>query len=200
MWTRRAPSRARAARHALASYRGIHTRLETFYNPTAASLNAHFEATPSLPGAVSLYLLSTTTPRSELEPIIHALHSHLPSSIGSFTLPLTTQTAPSVVLATFTPGAGERIRTFNSELESRPAAQVGKWQRDALTAANNPGSTVAGRWTEDKKGSDVGEMERLMGGTDDGSPRDWSALWEAGRNERKGGDSLDLPEQLWGLR
>jgi hypothetical protein len=200
MLSRISHSRAAVARGVLRGRRRLHTRLETFENPTAASLAAHFTQSPVKVGTVCAYLLSTTTPRVELEPLINTLHAHLPSSIGSFSLPLPNQSTPSITIATFTPQGSESIRTFQSELESRPAAQVGKWQRDTLTAANDPSSGAAGRWTEDKKGSDVGEMERLMGGTDDGSPRDWSALWEAGRNERKSVDSLDLPEALWGMK
>ena len=127
------------------SHRHLTTHAHTLYSPTPELLEKHLSTIPLTPSSVSVYLLSTSLPASSLQPLLSTLQDRLPASIGSFSSSPPGSEA-SLAIATF-----ERGATFRTELSGRPAAQVGRYQR--------PGPV----WEDDKKGDQVGDIEKIMG-------------------------------------
>lgn len=138
------------------SRRYLSVRAHTLFSPTPELLDKHLSSHTHSPTSVSVYLLSTSLPASALQPLISALQSRLPASIGSF-LSSPPGTEASLAIATF-----ERGATFRTALSGRPAAQVGKYQR--------PGPVLG----EDRKGDKVGEIDEVKG------EEGWDGLWRSG--------------------
>lgn len=144
-----------------ASVRGLSSKAHTLLSPTPELLQEYLGAHPSDRSTV-LYLLSTSIDTALLQPLIATLQSTSDQSLGSFSVsPPGGESSLSIV--TLTPEQGESIYAFRTAMSGRPDAQVGRYQR--------PGNDN----DEDKKGSVVGEVERLKEG------EGWSGFWKGER-------------------
>lgn len=193
--------------------RQLHVNTQTFYAPSARQVTDYLDSCRLSPETAILYLLHPEL--DDISSIVSALQKSSHPSIGSIALgaPVQDHTSPSVSIATFTPSTPtERITIFRSDLVGRPDAQVGKWQRDSflketMTGANGAKNTRP----EDRKGEEVGEMERVMlglgasGGSGmaagagmDHTVMGWDALWRSGRDVTE--HNVDnTPEELKGI-
>jgi hypothetical protein len=196
-------------RHVPAAFkRQLHVNTQTFHTPSARQVTEYLDSCRLSPESAILYLLHPEL--DDISSIVSSLQKLPHPSIGSIALGAPEQTSPSVSIATFTPTTpSERITLFRSDLVGRPDAQVGKWQRDSflretMTSANGAKNTRP----EDRKGEEVGEMERVMlglgvsGGSGQaaGSGMDhrvmgWDALWRSGRDVSEHGVDSS-PEEL----
>lgn len=110
------------------------------------------------------FSLSATLDADSLSRILATIPNR---SAGGFHISET----PSIALTILQPEEGERLQTWYSSSSGRAPPQVGKWQR------------LGTSWTEDKRGSTIGELEKVLDG--DG----WEGVW---RTEDGGVDlSLD---------
>lgn len=188
------PSRSQARR-------SLHVATHTLSRPTPATLASHIASQPATPGSAILYTLHPDLP--DLGALVKTFQSLQIPSVGSIAL-APPGNDPCINIVRCTPTThSERLTTFHAPITGRPAAQVGKWQRDPLMHARKVGK---GKREEDRKGEEVGEMERVMlglgasGGAAEGSGArvmGWDALWRSGRDGA--GDSEPLPRELQGL-
>ncbi|KAI5455377.1 hypothetical protein NCC49_000191 [Naganishia albida] len=198
-------------RHAHSAFkRQLHVNTQTLAAPSARQVTEYLDSCRLTPETAILYLLHPEL--DDISSIVSTLQKLPHPSIGSIALAAPTQspTTATVSIATFTPTSStERITLFRSDLVGRPDAQVGKWQRDSFLRETMTGTNGAkNKRPEDRKGEDVGEMERVMlglgvsggSGTAAGAGIDhrvmgWNALWRSGRDvSEHHGDSL--PEEL----
>ncbi|KAJ9112581.1 hypothetical protein QFC19_000600 [Naganishia cerealis] len=178
------------------SRRQLHVNTHTLFAPSAQDVTDHLKSCHVKPETVILYLLHPEL--QEISSITKSLQQFPNPSIGSIALnPPRSADTPTVNIATFTPTKPhEKVTIFRSDLVGRPDAQVGKWQRDSML--RDTMTTTDGKKTkrqEDRKGEDVGEMERVMlglgvsGGSGhaagagmDHTVMGWDALWRSGRD------------------
>ncbi|KAJ9123115.1 hypothetical protein QFC22_001306 [Naganishia vaughanmartiniae] len=176
--------------------RQLHVHTHTLFAPSARDVTNHLKSCQLKPESVILYLLHPEL--QDISSIVTSLQQSTHSSIGSIALaPPKSSDTPTVSIATFTPTKPrEKVTIFRSDLVGRPDAQVGKWQRDPML--RDTMTTADGKKTkrqEDRKGEEVGEMERVMlglgvsggSGHSAGSGTDhtvmgWDALWRSGRD------------------
>jgi hypothetical protein len=176
--------------------RQLHVNTHTLFAPTTRDVTDHLQSCQLKPESVILYLLHPEL--EDISSIVTSLQQSSNPSIGSIALnaPRPSDT-PTVSIATFTPTKPhEKVTIFRSDLVGRPDAQVGKWQRDPML--RDTMTTADGKKNkrqEDRKGEEVGEMERVMlglgvsggSGHSAGSGKDhtvmgWDALWRSGRD------------------
>ncbi|KAJ9107417.1 hypothetical protein QFC21_000868 [Naganishia friedmannii] len=176
--------------------RQLHVNTHTLFAPTPQNVTDHLQSCQLKPESVVFYLLHPEL--QDISSIVTSLQQSANPSIGSIALnPPRSSDIPTVSIATFTPTKPhEKVTIFRSDLVGRPDAQVGKWQRDpmlrdTMTTANGKKN----KRQEDRKGEEVGEMERVMlglgvsggSGHSAGSATDhtvvgWDALWRSGRD------------------
>lgn len=221
-------SSLRLANPLIKSRRRFHTDVHTLVNPTAQTISTHIESLECNPSStVGLYLLHPDLEKisSVLKAVQSGLQNRCQASIGSFARSSVTATTthegsslaqqgdvPFVTIATFTPTEPtEFIVPFRSTLIGRPPASVGRWHRVPLTtaspsspldqdgSASHPSNAPREPRQEDRKGEQVGEVERvLMGslGYEKGEGIGWEGLWRSERlegmnEELKGLEGLD---------
>lgn len=192
----------------LPARRPLHVAAHTLPRPTAASLAALLARQALKPGSAILYTLHPDTP--DLDSLVRTFQAQETPSIGSIALSTPTDGhagGPAASILLFSPSSpAERITPFHSSITGRPAAQVGKWQRDPLMRERKLG---AGKRQEDRKGEEVGEMERVMlglgvsgGAAAQGEAKrlmGWDALWRSGRDV-EGADDEPGPVELEGVQ
>jgi hypothetical protein len=161
--------------------RALSVSAHTLEHPTPASLEAHLSTLPC--NATLLFTLSTSIQSSDVGPLLALLHSFpssysLPSSatvgsgsrrthvVGSFHQSATH--TPELAIAAFSPGNGERVRSFYCEASGRAPASVGRWYR-----------TDEPEWPEDERGGAVGELDQVLG------DKGWEGVWAARGDEAK---------------
>lgn len=177
--------------------RQLHVNTQTLFAPSARQVTEYLDAQQLSPDTAILYLLHPEL--QDISSIVSALQKIPQSSIGSIALgaPQQDPSTPTVSIATFTPTTpSEKVIIFRSELVGRPDAQVGKWQRDSFLRETMTGPDgKKNKRPEDRKGEEVGEMEKVMLGlgVSGGSGRaagagmdhtvmGWDALWRSGRD------------------
>lgn len=185
---------ARRSSGSFARYRQLHTTVHTIHHPTPQSVKSHLDSLSLSSETVGLYLLHPEL--SDISSVLSAVQDGLSAgatSIGSFAQSASrlhpaqnNAEEPFVTIATFTPSnSRETIFPFRSTLLGLPPVSVGRWHRPELSfSERNPDSSVIRQ--EDRKGEDVGEIERvLMGslGFEKGESIGWEGLW---RSERLG--------------
>ena len=187
--------------------RQLHTTVHTIRHPTPKSIETHLESLSLSSKTVGVYLLHPEL--KDISLVLSAVQDGLSkgmTSIGSFAQSATrlqsAQNAevaedPFVTIATFTPSNDrETIIPFRSELLGLPPVSVGRWHRPELSySERNPSSSVMRQ--EDRKGEDVGEIERvLMGslGFEKGESIGWEGLWRSERLQADGGKGTGLGE------
>jgi len=140
--------------------RALHIEAHTIEHPTPELVSSLIT-----PHATAYFSLSTSLQPESLSPLVAALPKH---SVGGFHI----SDIPSISIALITPDAGETVETFHDPSEGRAPVQVGKWQRGTA-------------WTDDKRGSAVGELEKILGG------EGWEGVW---RGEETGA-GVSLPKE-----
>lgn len=201
--------------------RRLHTTVHTILHPTPQSVRAHIDSLSISSDSVGLYLLHPEL--NNISSVLSAVQDGLAvgkNSIGSFAQsasrlqqlqfqPQAEAEEPFVTIATFTPSnPRESILPFRSELLGLPPVSVGRWHRPELSySERNPASSVDKMRQEDRKGEDVGEIERvLMGslGFEKGESIGWEGLWrserlQAGETGEGTGDGLGSEGVMKGL-
>ncbi|WVW85579.1 hypothetical protein I302_107617 [Kwoniella bestiolae CBS 10118] len=148
--------------------RSLHTRAQTFFSPTPEYVSANLFHTTD----PSLFLLSTSL--QHLPQHLSTLQTHLPNSIGSFSITPAGH-EPTLSVATFSDA-----RIFRSDLTGRPPAEVGRFQR--------PESQRILRG-EDLKGSGQGQAEALLAG------EGWAGLWKGETTHQRIPDLEGVPAE-----
>jgi hypothetical protein len=161
----------RSAKRAATRCYTTNAKLHTLYSPTSSSLTRYLDSHPPSPSTPTVYLLSTTIPQENLAALITTLQA-IPNSIGSFSTSAPDD-PPTLSIASI-PNA----KTWQSGLTGRPAAEVGKYQRP----------TTGRIWSEDQKGVEAGEIDRILSG----KGNDWTDMWKVGNNAERISDLEDV--------
>ena len=208
-----------AARKQLpASRRDLHTTLHTIRHPSPTAITEHLSSLSLSNTTVGFYLLHPEL--KDISTILSTVQKGLGScrtTFGSFaqsariaqTVNGSTSTgAPFVTIATFTPTSStEKLVPFRSSLTGRPPASVGRYHRPNPrnpTPSDPFGTSSSGEEirNEDRKGQEVGEVERvLMGslGYEKGESIGWEGLWRAERLEGMDGPDAQGMGEMKGL-